>query len=350
MANIRKTFRRILSAGFCLALLVSLSQAVEESYAGSFARARETEADGPRGEEFGDSLKALREGDSYERHRAAIALGRSGNTEAVEPLIKALNDEDLFVRSFSAVALGNLGDRRAVAPLIKAMGDESLIVRSSAATALGSLRDPSAVDSLAKALKDENYLVRRAAAEALGSLGDPRGVDPLIEALRDEDSYLWNGASIALTQIGSAGIPRLVNALGEWVTGPRAADVLKSLGWQPASDEERVRYDVATRNAKALVQNWEMARKVLISEANQGNDRQAENAVCALIGAGQEETLDGLAGILRKRGSKELATIFLKSGNTRLAGIAEAWAKEQGIEINAGDNPGPVTWGGMKSF
>jgi hypothetical protein len=70
----------------------------------------------------------------------------------------------------------------------------------------------------------------------------------------------------------------------------------------------------------------------------------------ALIGIGQEEILDELASVMRSRGSAELAVTFLKSGNGQLAGIAGTWAKEQGIEIKAGDTPGTVKWGGMKSF
>ena len=300
--------------------------------------------------EFEESLKALREGDAYDRHRAAIALGRSGKTEAVGPLINALGDEDLFVRSFAAAALGNLGDRKAVPPLIKTLGDESLIVRCSAAAALGILKDPGAVDSLTKALKDENYLVRRAAAEALGSLGDARAVDPLLESLGDEDSYIWNGAAVALTHIGGAAIPKLVNSLGDWVSGPRIAGILKSLNWQPSSDEERIRFDVATRNSKALLQNWETARKVLVSDANHGSEGQVNNAVFALIGLGRDEILDELARILRAKGSIQIAAAYLESGNDPLSKIAAKWAKEQGSEIKPGSTTRSVKWGRMDSF
>jgi HEAT repeat protein len=268
----------------------------------------------------------------------------------VDPLLGALNDKDTFVRNFACTSLGNLGDPRAVAPLVKALGDESLVVRRSAAEALGNLGDKRAVDPLIKALSDERDLVRRSAAQALGALGDPKAIDPLLEALRDEDIYIWNGASIALTAIGNACVPDLVKALGDWILGPRAASILKDLGWQPSSDKERILFYVATRNRQALLQNWDIARKILVSEANHGSKRQAENAVCALIGIGREESLEDLAETIKVKGSTEMAAAFLKSGNTYLAEVARNWANANGGEIKAGSGGGPILWGRLESF
>jgi HEAT repeat protein len=338
----------ILAAAASLALLISQDLLIGKPCFQNPPVISLSAANSEQNQEFEDFLKALRSDDSYERQRAAIALGKSGNPAAIDPLIKALTDEDTFVRSFSAVALGNFKDPRVLDPLIKALEDGNQRVRRSAAEALGSLRNPNALDPLVKLLNDENVFVRRSAAQALGDLGNPKAVDPLMKALGDRDDYIRTGASIALTAIGSAGIPKLVNALGDWTLGPRVAEILKSLSWQPASDEEIIRYGVASRNKEALSRNWATAKKVLISDANSGNSAQAENAVYALIGIGQEETIEELAAILRTKGNLEMAGAFLESGNARLSELARNWAAEHGKVIKAREDSGIVKWGEIK--
>jgi HEAT repeat protein len=202
------------------------------------------------GQNLQDLLQDLRKDNSYDRHRAAIALGNAKYAGAVEPLIKCLQDEDDFVRNFAARALGNIGDPRAVDPLIKSLGDKHVLVRRAAAQALGSLADARAVEPLINTLESggEDFLVRGSAAEALGKLRDLRAVDPLIKALGNEDRYIQTWAANALTGIGEAAIPKLVAKLGEPKMGPRVAEILKELHWQPSSEQEKVRYDMALRS------------------------------------------------------------------------------------------------------
>jgi HEAT repeat protein len=233
-----------------LALLISQDLLIGKPYSLAPPAISLSAENDQQSKEFEESLKALNAENSDDRDRAAIALGKSGDPRAVEPLIKALGDPDSFVRSFAAISLGSLKDPRALEPLIKALGDENQRVRRSAAEALGSFQNPKALEVLIKTLSDENVFVRRSAAQALGNLANPSAVDPLLKALGDEDSYIWTGASIALTEIGSAGIPKLVNALGDRTLGPRVAEVLKSLNWQPASDEEKVWFYEAVARGK----------------------------------------------------------------------------------------------------
>jgi HEAT repeat protein len=197
---------------------------------------------------FQDLLRDLQKDNSYDRQRAAIALGNAKDAGAVEPLIKSLRDDDDFVRSFAARSLGNIRDPKALNPLINALSDKHVLVRRSAAWALGSLGDARAVDPLVNALENKDFLVQRSAAEALGQLRDPRAVDPLIKALGNEDSYIQTGAANALARIGEAAIPKLVAELGEPKMGPRAAEILKELNWQPSSEQEKALYDIALKN------------------------------------------------------------------------------------------------------
>lgn len=296
---------------------------------------------------FEDTVQAAQSADSYEKHRAIMALGRSGNPAALEPLLKALKDDDYFARSFAAVALGNLKDLRAVAPLIQALEDKNERVQRSAAEALGSLGDRRALEPLIKVLKESDVFTQRSAAIALGALRDPGGVEPLIHLLRSTDNYVWNGASEALIQIGSQSVPPLVGQLGDWTLGPRVAPILQTLNWQPSADVEQVRLDVALRDKEALIQNWENSSRILTEDAQNGNRTQIENAVCAFIAIGREESIEKLKGILRDKGDLKMANAFIDCGNAPLAEFARSWAKEKGMDVQSAENDTVVSWGNM---
>jgi HEAT repeat protein len=85
-------------------------------------------------------------------------------------------------------------------------------VREAAARALGKIGDTRAVEPLVEALKDDIH-VRWRAAEALLEIGKTSAsVEPLVEALKDEDSYVFNdwhvreAAAEALVKIGGASV------------------------------------------------------------------------------------------------------------------------------------------------
>jgi len=87
-------------------------------------------------------------------------------------------------RASAIEALGRIGDSRAVEPLIAALKDEDVNVRWPAARALGEIKDTRAIKPLIAALKDAEWIVREAAAEALIKIGAP-AVEPLIAALTE---------------------------------------------------------------------------------------------------------------------------------------------------------------------
>ena len=63
------------------------------------------------------------------RRRAALAVGRVGLEDGVEPLLPLLGDTDPEVRQMAAFALGLIGDRRARDPLVRALSDPSPLVQ-----------------------------------------------------------------------------------------------------------------------------------------------------------------------------------------------------------------------------
>jgi cyclophilin family peptidyl-prolyl cis-trans isomerase/HEAT repeat protein len=74
------------------------------------------------------------------RRRTALALGRVGLRDAVEPLTKLLSaDSEPEVRQMAAFALGLVGDPSARTPLLAALADPDPLVGGRAAEALGML-------------------------------------------------------------------------------------------------------------------------------------------------------------------------------------------------------------------
>lgn len=128
--------------------------------------------------------------DEYDRgYYVAIALGRIGNSGAVEPLIKLASEhtEDMLT-CMSVRALGDIGDDRAVEPLIAILEDEDTAdcshLRLETCYALGEIRDARAIESLIRILGDPRAnlaAVQDATAFALVQFDDDRIELPLLK-------------------------------------------------------------------------------------------------------------------------------------------------------------------------
>jgi HEAT repeat protein len=161
-------------------------------------------------------VSALQDPSQDVRRRAAEALGQLGDTKALDPLISALNDDDEFVRQATCGALGKLGGARAVGALAAATKDYYRNVRREAVTALGEAGGDRALVALITALKDRDKGVRRRAVEALDGMGDRRAVIPLITALSDSDVGVRKRVVDALGRMqDSRAIEPLLTALGD---------------------------------------------------------------------------------------------------------------------------------------
>ncbi len=97
-------------------------------------------------------------------------------------LIRLLNDSEARVRRRAALAIGRVGLAEGVEPLSALLTDPEFEVRQMAAFALGLIGDPSARLALGGALKDADPTVQGRAAEALGAIGD-RADAPLVSAM-----------------------------------------------------------------------------------------------------------------------------------------------------------------------
>jgi cyclophilin family peptidyl-prolyl cis-trans isomerase/HEAT repeat protein len=95
-----------------------------------------------------DLPELLRDPEARTRRRAALAVGRVGLIEGVQPLLPLLADEELEVRQMAAFALGLIGHPSARSALVKALDDPEPIVQGRAAEALGLIGDRADADAV----------------------------------------------------------------------------------------------------------------------------------------------------------------------------------------------------------
>ncbi len=166
--------------------------------------------------------------DDNHRADAANALGKIGDSSALEPLLAAIDLEagrGAGLRSKMAnrtheeiaTALGRIGDRRATPALIEMMEKSSSeFVVLEAVRAVGRLRDDAAVEPLeAIALEHANKFMRKNAVVALGEIGSPAAVDTLIQMMFIEYQGVsfYREASFALFQVGPPAADQLLDTL-----------------------------------------------------------------------------------------------------------------------------------------
>jgi cyclophilin family peptidyl-prolyl cis-trans isomerase len=128
-----------------------------------------------------DLIALLRDDEARTRRRAALAVGRVGLAEGVEPVLPLLADDDVEVRQMAAFALGLIGHASARAALLKALDDPEPIVQGRAAEALGLIGDRADADAVSGIVR------RNAATGALGAI-EPDDLSyplaPPVEAVR----------------------------------------------------------------------------------------------------------------------------------------------------------------------
>ena len=119
------------------------------------------------------------------RRRAAMAIGRVGLREGIQPLTTALADTDPDVRVMAAFGLGLIGDVVAAPALTAALADASPIVRGRAAEALGKI-----------ALNQEQQIdpaARKEVADAIGGVAAGYARSPVVVSMAADDDK-WPAA------------------------------------------------------------------------------------------------------------------------------------------------------------
>jgi HEAT repeat protein len=173
---------------------------------------------------------------------AAKALGASGASNAVEPLLELLGVGTTPARAQAALdALGALATPDALDVLELYAGNRTPEVRRHAVKAMGAIKDERAVPPLLAALGDAAPDVRAAAADALAARnGDAAKAGPRLLALVKRNDM---GAAPALGQLAA---PDLVPQLAELQGAVDDNVVATALGEYLKRDDvpDRLRVDV----------------------------------------------------------------------------------------------------------
>jgi HEAT repeat protein len=208
--------------------------------------------------------------------RLVQTLGNIGDKRAVQPLVTALQDKlDYYceAREPAAEALGSIGDEQAVEPLIAILRSQDVKkLRPVAAKALGKIGDRRAVEPLITALTDDCCV--REAAIALGRICDERAFEPLIAAL-ETSSYHHEEIREAIARVTKAlppkGDERIVKALiivfatQDKEVRKVVVTTLKTINWQPSSNDARVVYLMARDQWTEILDLGDRAVDVLLS-------------------------------------------------------------------------------------
>lgn len=189
--------------------------------------------------------------DEDARERAQRQLVELGS-EVVAPVAAAIPDAAPMGRHLGNV-IAEIGGEAALDALVSLLDHPEEETRKVAVSSLHKLGDPRAVEPLIAVLRnDASYNARCDAATALGRLGDPRAVEPLIAALGKDVWYRFAVAE-ALGQLGDpSAMPALTAALAGGSADERIFGALSSLGWQPASSDDRIAMSLAEENWDAL--------------------------------------------------------------------------------------------------
>ena len=124
------------------------------------------------------------------RRRAALAIGRVGLREGIQPLVGLLADADPEVREMAAFSLGLIGDPSPATALVASLADVSPTVRGRAAEALGLMN-------------------AKEGAEPIGRMAAAYGRGPALAAMQGDDEKMPVAPEAEAFRLGLYALVRL---------------------------------------------------------------------------------------------------------------------------------------------
>ncbi len=163
-------------------------------------------ADNLSAQDLENLAEQIRSGNTEQKREALFRIRNLETEKASRAAIPALRDSEEIVRATAAFSVVFLPKAEAAQVLLPNLQDKAEIVRRETAYALGKAGDSSAVNSLLQTLRtDKIFEVRTAAAVALGEIGDVSAVDELTEILqnrpKEEEEFLRRAAARSIGQI-----------------------------------------------------------------------------------------------------------------------------------------------------
>ncbi len=147
---------------------------------------------------------------------AAMALGRIGDSRAIEKLLELRNHESSEIRFAVVHGLLTLEDEKSVGALIKLTTDEDEDVRNWATFGIGSqieIDTPEIRDALFNRLDEDDHEIRGEALVGLALRKDERVLVPLLKELKSE-----NVGTLAVEAALELGDPKLCESLKDLET------------------------------------------------------------------------------------------------------------------------------------
>jgi HEAT repeat protein/cyclophilin family peptidyl-prolyl cis-trans isomerase len=272
-----------------------------------------------------DLTRLLGDAEARIRRRAALAVGRVGLADGVQPLVGLLaSDPEPEVRQMAAFALGLVGDPRAKDPLVAALADASPLVQGSAAEALGLIGDASAADAVGRMV---------AGLVASGILAAVPGDDD--DVRRDTPTAACRLGIFALVRLKA--YPQLAAAVLDGAGQPRAA------WWPLAFALQRLEDPRGLPALRALAKNGNAyTRAFAVRGIGALGDRESLPALLLLLSSGDRAVLVEAVRALGKIGDPSAAAPLQKMLHDSSADPsirAEAVAALGGIRAFAGALP-----------
>jgi cyclophilin family peptidyl-prolyl cis-trans isomerase/HEAT repeat protein len=283
-----------------------------------------------------DLIELLRDPEGRTRRRAALAVGRVGLAEGVEPLVGLLADADVEVRQMAAFALGLIGAPSARAALLKALDDPDPLVQGRAAEALGLIGNRADADAVSGIVR------RNAANNALAGLEPDDLTYPLAAPVEAVRLGLY-----ALVRLGSyealaaAALDARGQPISRWwpvayalqrLGDPRAAPVLMSLVDTPG--RYTAAFAVRGLGTMKAVQSAPRLRSIL--EQHRANPVLTFQAMRALAAMADKAAMPALIKIIADRSGDQNLRI---EAMTTIGALADTTTVDVLIELLADPLP-----------
>jgi len=144
----------------------------------------------PKEERFTNELivafKQSKHDDDRVRQYLALAMGRTGRNEFVQPLVESLQEGKEVNLPALIYAIGMLKQKETASALHKFTNHSNPRLRSITMSALGNIANPVSIMVLKKGLQDSEANVRWGAAISLAHMGDSSGKNILLQMLNRE--------------------------------------------------------------------------------------------------------------------------------------------------------------------
>jgi len=128
-------------------------------------------------------FKQSKHDDNRVRQYLALAMGRTGNSRYIDPLLSEIEDENTENIPAIIRALGLLKSGKAVQKLKLFLDHEDESIRLQTVIAFGNIADPTVIEDLKKSLYDSQPNIRWDAAISLAKIGDDSGREIILKLI-----------------------------------------------------------------------------------------------------------------------------------------------------------------------